>query len=297
MFDDQPTNINPVNNNPIGPGVPNNLPLAEPDDMFAGVEENVAPETVGEPIPEAAPAPEPLNTALGAGVLKPKNLETTSVPNESKYTLMPELNENGGQGQNPQEIYKLKEPILASGVVKLVLFLIVLAILGGVGWWAYGKFIGNNNKPAVIPEVSTGDNIDNGGEVNLNNDNIIDQNNVEPTPDSIATTSAAGTTDNNVLGNVDIGTTVQEQGVFFGQPIDSDGDGLDNENEQKLGTDPNNWDTDNDSLSDGDEVLIWKTNPLNPDTDGDSFKDGEEVKNGYNPLGTGKLFNVPTTTP
>ncbi|MDD5109938.1 MAG: hypothetical protein PHI63_01830 [Patescibacteria group bacterium] len=48
--------------------------------------------------------------------------------------------------------------------------------------------------------------------------------------------------------------------------LDTDGDGLTDQQEQMLGTDPNN-----------------------PDTDGDGYSDGNEVKNGYNPLGSGKL--------
>jgi outer membrane protein OmpA-like peptidoglycan-associated protein len=60
-------------------------------------------------------------------------------------------------------------------------------------------------------------------------------------------------------------------------PKDSDGDGLTDEEEAKLGTDPFNKDTDGDGLTDGDEVKVYKTNPLNPDTDFDGLKDGEEV--------------------
>ena len=80
--------------------------------------------------------------------------------------------------------------------------------------------------------------------------------------------------------------------VLFGEPIDSDKDGLDDVREKELGTGANKPDTDNDGLIDGDEVIIWKTNPLNPDTDGDGFPDGTEVKNGYNPLGIGKIFSA-----
>jgi outer membrane protein OmpA-like peptidoglycan-associated protein len=65
--------------------------------------------------------------------------------------------------------------------------------------------------------------------------------------------------------------------ALVGLPKDSDGDGLTDDQEAKLGTDPFNKDTDNDGLSDGDEVNIYKTNPLNPDTDFDGLKDGEEV--------------------
>ena len=61
-------------------------------------------------------------------------------------------------------------------------------------------------------------------------------------------------------------------------PVDSDGDGLTDDEELRIGTDPHNWDTDGDGLSDGDEVNVHKTNPLNPDTDGDGLLDGEEVK-------------------
>lgn len=48
--------------------------------------------------------------------------------------------------------------------------------------------------------------------------------------------------------------------------FDKDGDGLSDEGEERYGTDPNN-----------------------PDSDGDGFDDGTEVKNGFNPLGSGRL--------
>ncbi len=61
-------------------------------------------------------------------------------------------------------------------------------------------------------------------------------------------------------------------------PIDSDGDGLSDDYELKIGTDPLNPDTDGDGLKDGEEVLVYKTDPLNPDSDYDMLKDGEEVR-------------------
>ncbi|MBT7069201.1 MAG: OmpA family protein [Verrucomicrobia bacterium] len=63
-----------------------------------------------------------------------------------------------------------------------------------------------------------------------------------------------------------------------GGPLDSDGDGLSDVRESELGTDPYDPDTDKDGLSDGDEVLTYKTDPLNPDTDYDGLKDGVEVR-------------------
>jgi hypothetical protein len=72
---------------------------------------------------------------------------------------------------------------------------------------------------------------------------------------------------------------------------DADQDGLKDDEEKAVSTDPNNPDSDGDGLSDFDEVKIYRTNPLLKDTDGDTFPDGEEVKNGYNPNGEGKLLN------
>jgi len=46
-------------------------------------------------------------------------------------------------------------------------------------------------------------------------------------------------------------------------------------------------DSDNDGLSDYDELFVYKTDPYNPDTDGDGFLDGDEVTNGFNPLDPG----------
>lgn len=75
--------------------------------------------------------------------------------------------------------------------------------------------------------------------------------------------------------------------------LDSDGDGLTDEQETKLGTDPKNPDTDGDGLFDGEEVNSYHTNPLNADTDADGYRDGDEVRAGFNPNGPGKLLNVP----
>jgi len=61
-------------------------------------------------------------------------------------------------------------------------------------------------------------------------------------------------------------------------PKDSDGDGLTDDEEAKLGTDPFKADTDGDGLTDFEEVRTYKTDPLNPDTDFDGLSDGDEVK-------------------
>jgi len=50
-----------------------------------------------------------------------------------------------------------------------------------------------------------------------------------------------------------------------------------------------NIDSDGDGLTNDEENNIWATDPNNSDTDGDGYLDGEEVENGYDPLGPGKL--------
>lgn len=58
---------------------------------------------------------------------------------------------------------------------------------------------------------------------------------------------------------------------------DRDNDGLTKCEEEELGTDIKNPDSDSDRISDGDEVKIYKTNPLNPDSDGDGISDYDEI--------------------
>ena len=67
---------------------------------------------------------------------------------------------------------------------------------------------------------------------------------------------------------------------------DSDGDGLDNLQEQDFGSDPHNADSDGDGLSDALE-LEYGTNPLSADSDGDGLSDTDEIRLGRDPLAVG----------
>lgn len=67
------------------------------------------------------------------------------------------------------------------------------------------------------------------------------------------------------------------------EPIDTDGDGVTDEEEAVLGTDPTDPDSDDDGVQDGGEVNAG-TDPLNPDTDGDGFLENEELDRQTDPL-------------
>lgn len=75
-----------------------------------------------------------------------------------------------------------------------------------------------------------------------------------------------------------------------GQKADPDRDGLINIGEFKLGTDPNNADSDGDGLADGDEVNVFSTNPLDSNTAKDpKYSDADYMVGGYS-VKTGNLL-------
>jgi len=166
----------------------------------------------------------------------------------------------------------LKEPLGSKRVIFFIVVLVVLAVLIGGGAWAYFAFIANGNSETTgtIDTEPVSDFLDSGTDTNTG----------DPDGASIPPATSTQTTEENII---------------FGDTIpDTDSDGLDDVREDDIGTDFTKWDTDADGLSDGEEVTIWKTNPLNPDTDDDGFLDGVEVSNGYNPLGSGELFEPPS---
>ncbi|MEQ1506972.1 MAG: hypothetical protein ABMB14_32390, partial [Myxococcota bacterium] len=65
---------------------------------------------------------------------------------------------------------------------------------------------------------------------------------------------------------------------------DTDDDGLWDDTEVILGTDPTRWDTDGDHIGDKWEVWDFATDALDPDTDDDCATDGVDIWNGLDPL-------------
>lgn len=171
----------------------------------------------------------------------------------------------------PAVSYSVKKPMLG----KILTVVIVLVIVAGVsfgGWWLYEKYL----KTIIFGEkapVASG---------------------VPPVSRELPLTPPPPSTS--------VSSDIKNDTILFGELTDSDKDNLDDKRERELGTDATKHDSDNDDLNDGDEVLIWRTDPLKPDTDDDGYKDGDEIKNGYNPIGPGRLLensaaSAITTTP
>ncbi len=71
---------------------------------------------------------------------------------------------------------------------------------------------------------------------------------------------------------------------YLSGDLDSDGDGVPDREERRLGTNSRKVDSDGDSLNDNEEINVFHSDPLKADTDGDGLLDGEEVAFGSSPL-------------
>jgi len=272
MFDDQP--------GASGTPVPNNLPLGEPQDIFESTDNaSSLPPLPGEAAPVAPlQSSDGQSSALSAGILKPKtqdlpplNINRPSVP-PSTVGLPPQEN-IPPQGSAPAE-NAIKEPTLSRGIMITIMAVVVGFVLIGSGWFVYRIFTKDTAEPVVIEQRTDTD-------LPPEEDSETPAPVVTPPLEDITATTSSDAVD---------------QEIITGESTDSDGDGLKDNREAELGTDPANWDTDTDDLSDGEELLIWHTNPKNSDTDGDTYKDGQEVKAGYSPTGPGRLAEIAPTT-
>lgn len=171
-----------------------------------------------------------------------------------------------------------------AGPSKLLLGVVGLVILGGIGVGAYFLFMKpsetGTQAPGAVEDMAADQaaDIEDAGTMEMepadgSEETVEDEPLVEPEPEE----EEAGMPEPD------------EQSA----PPDSDSDGLTDEEERDLGTSPQSPDTDSDGLLDREEVYTYDTDPTNPDTDGDSFLDGEEVRNGYDPNGPGRLFELP----
>lgn len=72
--------------------------------------------------------------------------------------------------------------------------------------------------------------------------------------------------------------------------VDTDGDGLTDDQEAELGSDPNLVDTDGDGLEDGVEVNEVGSSPTDADSDDDGYDDGDEIEAGSDPTDASSLI-------
>ena len=201
--------------------VPNNLPIGEPDDMFAASanEPNLPKASLADTPPQTAPEevlpempsqpePDPAPTALNAGVLRPK----TDPASYGQPTIT--------EGLRSEENV-LRDPFGGRKVLITVVTLVTLGIIGGGGAWIYFSFI---NPPAnqLTPII-------NGTKpTNSNNANAIpSQNNNQPVTPATTVSSTTSVEANNPASSTD-------QRILFGEPVlDTDGDGLDDATSQR----------------------------------------------------------------
>jgi len=193
-----------------------------------------------------------------------------------------------------EDIPSGKSKFLKMGLVTLLIILLL-----GLGYLVYAKFLAGKNASQSLNQQPVNPNKEmttttNPVKTNTNNNNTSFGQDLNAT--SVATKTVPVSEEVTTVPSVPLGTTTPPVIAL----TDTDGDGLTDQEEAVLGTNPNLKDTDGDGLSDYEEVKIYHTDPLKADTDGDGYSDGAEVKSGYNPLGAGKMTdaqkNVATST-
>jgi len=164
-----------------------------------------------------------------------------------------------------EEINSIQFKPKSNKILTIIIIFLAVILFGLAGFWIYAQYIKQDK------EVSF-DNLPNNSEQNIGNilENLSKEleQPVAEKPEEILPPA-----------------TEPEPKI----PSDIDTDGLNDEEEILLGTNPSRADTDLDGLSDYDEVKVYFTNPVKNDTDGDGYMDGIEIQNGYDPNGPGKL--------
>lgn len=192
---------------------------------------------------------------------------------------------------------------------KIFILIIVLALIGAGAYFVYSQVL----LPKADPNNDLlGENmivVENGLVGNQEEINIIPNTNIDLDDElEMNDFDNLDFAENQEIGNDDqffdddfFGEDISGEGTFVEfvddedqfevlKNLDSDNDGISDYDELYVyKTNPYNIDTDGDDLSDYEEIFIIGTDPLNPDTDGDTHPDGGEIANGYNPLGDGEI--------
>jgi hypothetical protein len=190
-------------------------------------------------------------------------------------------------------------PVSAKGkILKIILIALLVILLISLGYLVYAKFLSGQVTEEEIEQIDSV--ATKTVEVVTPTPTTTEPEEIVPVSEEIivSTSTPLTTTTPPVSNLVDTdgdGLTDEEEGIL-GTDInlkDTDDDGLSDYDEVKIyNINANKIDSDGDALSDYEEVKIYQTDPLKSDTDGDGYTDGSEVKSGYNPLGEGKLTDV-----
>lgn len=243
--------------------------------MFEELDKQTASSPASQPAnnSEATPASTP---ATGSGTESPVQDIFANV--ESPTASQPASPQSFAQQFMPAGIPSSSQPVSQaipkSGFnAKLILIILVILIVAGGGALVYLQYFKQTPPDIITPEAI----------------NTVGELPVIPTEEIIATaTDEVIVTPTSTDGQMIVGdngelnaavepttTGEMEANVVAENPVPE--------------ANPN-LDSDQDGLTDAEELNIYQTNPLQADSDSDGYTDGDEVRAGYNPLGTGKLI-------
>ncbi|MFH1456852.1 MAG: hypothetical protein ABIF17_01915 [Patescibacteria group bacterium] len=182
---------------------------------------------------------------------------------------------NNGNNDLPPEVNQLSVQPKSSKVLTIIIIFLAVILVGLAVFWVYVRYLSPkeevsfDNLPASSGQDTAGGSLENFAK------DLVQLEDKQPKDVSLEKKEEI--------------PVVEPPYVEPEIPSDIDTDGLSDEEEIFLGTNPSRADTDLDGLSDYDEVKTYLTNPVKNDTDSDGYMDGIEVQNGYNPNGPGKL--------
>ncbi|MFA5317976.1 MAG: hypothetical protein WC323_00660 [Patescibacteria group bacterium] len=289
----------PNQNLPQSPGArskpaysPSKISAAEPEDIFAGTDSQSASRPAaavsnagGGNIAQAAKA------VSKPPQFQPKS-ETATGQNQSPAVpdfSIPNPNVGARQAQDPERSNGDKKYVIIGIIVITVLVVILISMIA----LAYYKA---SSTPEDISDLPIQGNTANEADTAGQQESFSSSNNINSSLNLSESEGGVDSVNSNFTTEGDATTDSQAQKnnqYILEEITDSDKDGMTDGEEKRLGTDPNSSDTDGDGLFDREEIRVYKTDPINPDSDGDGYSDGAEVKNGYNPNGQGKLYELP----
>ncbi|RMD58856.1 hypothetical protein D6821_02545 [Candidatus Parcubacteria bacterium] len=236
--------------------VAQNTSSAEPEDIFAETAKDL-----------------PTPTVISANANKPK--PAVFQPTDKPSAL---------RGRD-----KLPAPSRLKLLLSIIMGVIAITVLAVGAYWGYNNYFGfkESDNGSVVVSDKPSNNSPAQPPVSPSPEPVDSEPAIKPPPvDSQPSEPTQKTPDEPIISSEPEPPLPLEKD----DKIDSDQDGLTDVEENNLGIDPLNPDTDGDGLFDREEVRIYGTDPKNPDTDQDGYLDGQEVDAGYNPKGAGKLY-------